>query len=173
MWKPISGFEALYEVSDSGQVRSLTRIITDKAGHSYQHQGKVIKPNKIKNGYLVVYLRKEGRTYPKYVHRLVAEAFVPNPNNFPIVNHLNGNKQNCNAPNLEWATYSRNNQHAYDTGLKLCGEHQFKARLTESEVIEIRKNGKYTTYENIAKKYNVSKATIRDVLVFKTWRGVA
>lgn len=172
MLKPVKGFEGLYEVSDAGYVQTVEHTITDKAGHQYTIKSRVLKPSKIGRGYLAVYLRKEGKTYVQYVHRLVAEAFVPNPDNKPIVNHKNGNKLKCEASNLQWSTYSENNQHAYDTGLKPKGEGQYKARLTENQVREIKQNGKYTTYENIARKYGVSKATIRDVLLCRTWKTV-
>lgn len=172
MWKPILEFSGLYEVSDDGVVRSTSRIILDKQNHLYLHHGKLLKPNILKNGYLVVYLRKNSKTYSRYVHRLVAEAFIPNPKNLPTVNHLDGNKQNCKAGNLEWASYGMNNQHAYDIGLRGKGEHQYKAVLNESQVREIRANGKYSTYEAIARKYHVSRATIRDVLLNQTWKGI-
>lgn len=172
MWKPIKGFENLYEVSDAGQVQSVNRIITDSSGHVYKHKGRILKPNKITNGYLVVYLRKNGKTFALYLHHLVAEAFVPNPENKPIVNHDDGDKNNCSATNLVWSTYSENNQHAYDTGLKPRGSGFYNAKLTEDQVREIRRNGKYDTFEAIASKYGVTKATIRDVLTNKTWRTI-
>ncbi len=170
MWKPITGFEGLYEVSDSGEVRSLDRMVIDSVGHRYMVRGRILKQNG-SNGYLMVDLCKNGIRYPLYVHILVATAFIPNPNNLPTVNHKDGNKFNCSVSNLEWASYSDNNQHAYCTGLKECGEKFYNAKLTEEQVFEIRKNGKYTTYEKIAEKYGVSRATIRDVLELKSWRN--
>lgn len=172
MWKPIQNFDDLYEISDEGLVRSVTRTIRDNKQHEYTHKGKILKPNVLPNGYLVVYLRKNGKTYPKYVHRLTAEAYLPNPNHLPIVNHKNGDKSNCKATNLEWSTYADNNQHVYDTGLHKRGEGHYKSMLTENMVREIRKNGKYADYETIGQQYGVSKATIRDVLLYRTWRHV-
>ena len=172
MWKDINDFEGLYQISDDGQVKSLTRPIEDRVGHRYTLSGRILKLNVIKNGYLVVYLSRDGVVYPKYVHALVAEAYIPNPDGLPVVNHKNGNKKDCSVDNLEWATYSSNNQHAYDTGLKPKGSDFYNARLTEQDVKEIRQLGKYTTYEEIASKYNVNKATVRDVLLNRTWRNV-
>ena len=114
MWKPITGFEGLYDVSETGCIRNARTL-------------KVLKPNKIGKGYLIVHLKKDGKRYARYVHRLTAEAYVPNPHNHPVVNHDDGNKENCHYTNLIWSTYSENNQHAYDTGLKPRGEGQYKA----------------------------------------------
>lgn len=160
MWKPITGFEGLYDVSETGCIRNARTL-------------KVLKPNKIGKGYLIVHLKKDGKRYARYVHRLTAEAYVPNPHNHPVVNHDDGNKENCHYTNLIWSTYSENNQHAYDTGLKPRGEGQYKAILTEENVREIKRLGKYATFQEIADKYGVSKATVRDVLVGKTWRTVS
>ena len=160
MWKPITGFEGLYDVSETGCIRNARTL-------------KILKPNKIGKGYLIVHLKKDGKRYARYVHRLTAEAYVPNPQNHPVVNHDDGNKENCHYTNLIWSTYSENNQHAYDTGLKPRGEGQYKAILTEENVREIKRLGKYATFQEIADKYGVSKATVRDVLVGKTWRTVS
>lgn len=172
MWKDINDFAGLYEVSTEGQVRSKTRIITDSCEHTYTLQGKILCPNVIKNGYLVVYLRKNGQTIPRYVHRLVAEVFLPNPGNLPTVNHINGDKRDCSLSNLEWASYSQNNEHAYDSGLKPSGEEFYNAKLTIEDVREIRSNGKYATYKQIGQRYGVAAGTIRDVLLYRTWSRV-
>ena len=160
MWKPITGFEGLYDVSETGCIRNARTL-------------KILKPNKIGKGYLIVHLKKDGKRYARYVHRLTAEAYVPNPQNHPVVNHDDGNKENCHYTNLIWSTYSENNQHAYDTGLKPRGEGQYKAILTEENVREIKRLGKYATFQEIADKYGVSKATIQDVLIGKTWRTIS
>ncbi len=107
------------------------------------------------------------------MHRLVAEAFVDNPNSEPTVNHIDGNKLNNYYLNLEFVSYSYNNQHAYDIGLHKKGEHHYNSRLTEQQVKEIKLLGKYDTFENIALKYGVKKATIRDVIVGNTWKSVS
>lgn len=172
MWKDIPNFEGQYQVSDNGLVRSVERHITDSKNHFYTIKSRILRPNKTKNGYLIVHLCKNGKRHALYIHKLVAEAFIPNPNNHPIVNHKNGDKTRCDISNLEWSTYSENNQHAYDTGLKPRGEGQYKAKLTENDVVQIRKQGKTGTFESIAQQYGVSKATIRDVLSHKTWKHV-
>lgn len=121
-WKAIEGYEGYYEVSDNGCVRSLDRVIPDSAHGTRKIHGRVMKLTKSygrnDDGYLVVNLRKEYTTKVVPVHRLVAIAFIPNPNNFPTVNHRDGNKGNNCADNLEWVTYSDNNAHALRTGLR-------------------------------------------------------
>ena len=95
-WKAIDGYEGLYEVSNTGLVRSL----------SYNHTGraKLLKPGNTGRGYLSVKLCKDGKVRQMLVHRLVAEAFVPNPQSLETVNHKNEDKHNNNVSNLEWMT---------------------------------------------------------------------
>lgn len=120
MWKPIKGYEGYYEVSDYGQVRSLDRFDVRTDGNTYFHKGRTMKLTIEKGrgsegkreGYAVVNLRTPGSSRTRQVHRLVAEAFIPNPSNLPTVNHKDGNKLNNVVSNLEWASYSDNNVHA-------------------------------------------------------------
>lgn len=107
IWKPIKGFEGSYEVSNYGNVRSLDRMV--KCLNGYEHRnGKMLKPHKNKKGYMSVSL---GKNNQKLVHRLVAEAFVPNPDNLPIINHIDENPSNNFSSNLEWCDYSYNNSY--------------------------------------------------------------
>lgn len=165
MWKDINGYEGLYQISDSGDVKSIYHQGQD--GRIVQE--RLLKPCPVGKGYLSVCLRKNGKTKREYIHRLVGENFVDNPDKFPVINHIDGDKHNNQFSNLEWVTYSDNNQHAYNTGLKAKGENFYNAKLNRRCVDEIRRNGKYTTFQEIADKYGVSKATIRDVLTGKTW----
>ena len=107
-WRPVVGYEGLYEVSNTGQVRSLDRYI--KNGHSsYRlHKGKVISLLKGEYGYIQVNLYYNGKNYKKYVHRLVAQAFIPNPDNLPQINHKDEDKTNNRVDNLEWCTAKYN-----------------------------------------------------------------
>lgn len=108
IWKPVVGFECLYEISNYGRVRSLDRKVCDKNGVYITKKGRVIKPFLIKQGYLRVPLSKHNKRKGYLVHRLVAKAFIPNPNKYPIINHKDENTSNNNAENLEWCTYKYN-----------------------------------------------------------------
>ena len=171
MWKQINDFPS-YQISDTGEIKSLERTITNSLGQTYVLKARILKPRTSGKGYIKVTLRKDNKSFEKYIHILVAEHYIDNPENLPVVNHKDGNKQNCSVDNLEWITYSGNNQHAYDNNLKSRGEGFYNAKLTEKDVAEIKKLGKYTTYQNIADKYGVTKATIRDILVNRTWKNV-
>lgn len=108
-WVPIEGYNGLYEVSDQGRVRSLPRHTT---------KGKILSPSTDKKGYMRVSLCREGIVKVYLLSRLVALAFIPNMENKPTVNHKNGrNKYDNSKENLEWATYSEQEQHAHSTGL--------------------------------------------------------
>ena len=97
MWKAVAGYEGLYEVSNKGDVRSL------KYGKT-----KILKPSDNGCGYLQIQLHKDSIRKRMLIHRLVAEAFIPNPNNLETVNHRDENKQNNAASNLEWMTAKDN-----------------------------------------------------------------
>jgi len=110
------------------------------------------------------------------VHRIVAEHWKRNPKNYPIVNHLDGDKLNNHADNLQWCTASMNNQHALDTGLrKGRGEGNHFAKLTEDDVREIRRliKSKEMKQRDMAKIYGVSESTITDIKTRKSWKHLS
>ena len=110
-WKPIIGYEGLYEVSNFGNVRSLDRIVKRWKGYSTK-KGKIIIPfYESKKGYYQVTLIKDGKKKHYRVHRLVASAFLENPFNYTDVNHKDENKTNNHVDNLEWCTRKYNNNY--------------------------------------------------------------
>ena len=109
IWRPIEGYEGLYEVSSYGRVRSLDRYVKSK---SYRlHKGKVLSPGKEKVGYLFVNLAYNGKHKTIRVHRLVAQAFLSNPDNLSEVNHKDEDKTNNSVDNLEWCDRKYNNNY--------------------------------------------------------------
>lgn len=126
-WKDIHGYEGLYQVSDLGRIKSLGRTITYANGTSHPYKERVRKNNTHKNGYKNVDLWKDGRAKTFKVHRLVAQAFVPNPKNLSEVNHIDEDKENNKASNLEWVTPEYNTN--YGTRGKRAGEKQKKTVL--------------------------------------------
>jgi len=114
------------------------------------------------------------------VHRLVAEVYLDNPLNLPVVNHKDGNKLNNHYTNLEWCTIQHNTTHAYETGLAkgqlgkvgLQGITNPKVKLTESEVLEIRRIFNLHSIDVLMKKFNVSESTIRSIYNRQTWKHI-
>lgn len=113
IWKYINGFYGEFSVSNYGRVRSETRWCEHKRYGRFIKKGKLFVLSENSRGYLSVTLSHNGKSYSKFVHRLVAEAFIPNPANKPQVNHIDGNRKNNTVDNLEWATQSENNLHSY------------------------------------------------------------
>ena len=117
-WKPIKDFEGLYEISNKGMVKSLPRLKHSNKGDYYSKE-KILKQTNAQCEYYRVPLTNKNHIKKYYsVHRLVATAFIENPNNYEDVNHIDGNKSNNNVENLEWCTRSYNIQHAFRTGLR-------------------------------------------------------
>ena len=115
MWKPVKGFEGFYEVCFLGVARSVLRTSNTETGQrTYLPKMLTVWPDA--NGYPCVSLSRKGKRTPKTVHGLVAEAFVPNPDNLPQVNHKDKNRQNNHCLNLEWVTARGNQSHSYKEG---------------------------------------------------------
>lgn len=111
IWKPINGFENKYEVSNLGRVRGKDRYAKGKGGCIRQWKGKILKPQ-IASGYAQVYLTIDGKQKWYKIHRLVAQAFLPNPNNLPIINHKDCDTLNNVVTNLEWCDAKYNTVYA-------------------------------------------------------------
>ena len=177
IWKPIKGYEGLYEISNYGRVKSLAR--TWVTGHNSIVRSKdesILAPKKDR-GYLRVGLLKNGKRKLLSIHRLVAEHFIPNPLNKPEVNHRDGNKENNHFSNLEWVTPAENTQHAESLRLRKHrkGSECHNAKLTEEQVLEIRNlysSGKFTQ-EELAKRFNVYPTAIQKIVNRKNWKHLA
>lgn len=112
IWKDIERYEGLYAISNLGRVKSFDKIIPRKNGTTYFLKGRVMKQNlvgPIGKKYLCVDLFKDGVRRSSKVHRLVAKAFIDNPENYPCINHKNEDKEDNRVDNLEWCSYSYNN----------------------------------------------------------------
>lgn len=140
IWKDIKGYEGLYQVSNTGKVRSLDRTVIGKNNSKRLIYGKELSKTDNGRGYDKVALQNDGRNTRKIckVHRLVAETFIPNPENKPEVNHINCNKKDNRVSNLEWSTSSENSKHAYDNNLKNVSRSKRVARINdEGKILEI------------------------------------
>ena len=168
LWKNIKGFP-LYEISSFGNIQSWRN----------NHSGKRKNPKRLKlyldhKGYFFVRLFHNGKTINKKIHRLVAENFITNFLEKLEVNHKDGNKQNNNMYNLEWATSSENQKHAYKLGLQKPqkGINHGRVKLTEEEVKEIIRLRKETDLfqKDIAKIFKVSQSLIYLIENKKLWK---
>lgn len=131
-WLPVKNYEGLYEVSESGEVRSVDRILPITNQKERLFKGRLIyQGSNVQVGYKQVSLWKNNKNTIHYVHRLVAEAFIPNPDSKPEINHIDGNRCNNLVENLEWVTSSENSYHASNTGLRI-----YTNRLTRDKFIE-------------------------------------
>ena len=158
IWKPVIGYEGLYEVSNLGRVRSIDRLVKYSNGQIHLHKGRMLSPGLVhKLGYLQVALCNNGKIKHKMVYRLVAEAFLPNPDNLPQVNHRDENPFNNCVENLEWCTieyninYGTRTQKAIESNIKnghwdpnMCG--------LDKKEYEKRKRIKYRDRHNEANR---------------------
>lgn len=114
-WRDVQGYEDAYQVSSLGRARTKTRLVSCHKKHLRTIKGKMLKPIAKQTGYIQLGLSKNGKIECGLMHRLVAQAFIPNPENKPQVNHIDGNPANNHVSNLEWCTVSENGLHAYRT----------------------------------------------------------
>lgn len=118
IWKDIPDLQGCYQVSNMGRIKSLERTIAANDGRAIRVQEKILVPRPSRCGYFLVWLYKGDLRKGFSIHRLVAKAFIPNPDNLPEVNHKNGIKSDNRASELEWATSGDNQTHAYKIGLR-------------------------------------------------------
>lgn len=133
LWLPIKGFESSYLVSNTGKIKSIDRII-DRGFSKLPLKGKLLSPGN-NSGYLYVILSKGKISKTVQIHRIVAETFIPNPNNLPCVNHKDENTLNNCVDNLEWCTKSYNNSYK---------EARIKAAIKfRKPILQYSKNGEF------------------------------
>lgn len=180
IWKDIEGYEGLYQVSNLGRVKSLERLVTQRPGVTYTRPEQIIKHNsgaKLK-GYPNLNLCRNGRVVNALIHRLVAQAFIPNPDNKRCINHIDGDKNNFKISNIEWVTHSENTKHAFRTGLQkqnyVFGTGHGMSKLDDVSVRVIREayaENKWS-YQQIANYFKMGQAAIRNIVIKRTWKHV-
>lgn len=157
-WKDVVGYEGLYRINQSGEVFSVERIrhfgrATRKWG------GHILKQQIDINGYKTVCLSDRfGDRRPKKVHRLVAEAFLPNPNHLPSVNHKDENKTNNNVDNLEWCTVGYNNN--YGTHQERSAKRRINHEKRSVPVICVETNQKYPSMREAERQTGINQSQI-------------
>jgi hypothetical protein len=172
-WRAVEGFDG-YEVSNFGQVRSWrTR---HWMGHgrgsvcAHRRTPKLIKPSPMSTGRMAVSLSQGARRHTKRVYELVAKAFIPNPENLPQVNHVDGDHQNDAVSNLEWVTREQNYEHARVNKLYACGERA-NSKLTTEQVYMIRQLSelKIARRTDIAAYYGINKGLVTRIRKRESW----
>ena len=177
IWKDVMGFEGYYLVNNFGDIMSAERIIPNKRGFDCFNEGIILKQRTRDDGYLDIGFRVNNHVYKMLSHRVVAEAFIPNPENKPYVNHKNGIKTDNSVGNLEWCTAKENTEHAINNGLTVLsfgkGEDHYKSVLKNLDIPVIRemhKNG--MTNIDISNLYGCCSKTIQQVTAGKTWKHI-
>lgn len=174
-WRPVVGFEGLYEVSDLGRVRSLDREITCRnrwgSTLSYVLPGKVLRPGPAGKGYLKVTLHRDGPHY-RYVHRLVLEAFVGLcPDGMEGCHNLGDRKDN-RLSNLRYDTPTENQRDRTAHGKDQLGERNTQAKLTAAEVRQIRGLATVASCGSLAERFGVRASHIARIVRRERWRHV-
>lgn len=172
IWVAVENYEGLYEVSNMGRVRSMPRVIKRKSGRLQEYPSVLLKGGYAGKGYRTVILCKDQIQNSHKVSRLVASAFIPNPDGRPEVNHKDGNKKDNSISNLEWSTHQENCLHRSRILKKNAGAESYKALFTREQVIEMR--ALYAaggiSYSDVARKYGHKIATVYGILVGRSYR---
>lgn len=175
-WRDVVGFEGFYQVSSLGRVRSVDRHLVNNLGRKSFHKGQLLKPNLRNTGYLAVETKRSGRKRGSKdnIHVLVARAFKGDrPEGFEI-NHIDGDKLNNCADNLEYCSRHENIRHAYSVGLIGTCEKHHQAKLKDCEIPLIRQRILLGESDSsIARDFGVSSAAIRQIKVGKSWFRVS
>lgn len=164
-WSGIEGYEK-YSINELGEVRS-------------RFSNRILKHQVDGKGYPMVFLYNSQGCKMKTIHRLLAVAFIPNPENKPDINHKNGVKTDFSLSNLEWCTKSENMNHAYANDLigdlhTVKGENHHLSKLKEKDVIDIRRaHAEGAKIRPLARMYNVDRVAIQCIVKRKTWKHVA
>lgn len=151
-WRDAVGYEGLYVISNLGRFAALKRIVTTKAGWQRTHKATIIKPrrNSKKTTHLVVFPCIDGVHHNEYVHRLVAIAFIPNPDNLPMVEHLDCDPTNNRVENLRWTTQTGNMNNPITVQRMSKSQRKKKLPMLRKPVVCIRPDNSIVFYESMS-----------------------
>ena len=173
VWKDVIGYEGIYEVNNLGIIRSVERL--DNSGH--KRKSKILGLVADRDGYIKVHLCLQGKARYHFVHRIVATAFIDNPERLPQINHKDENKANNKVENLEWCTAKYNINYGKRNILvseSLYGEKAHSSKITQKDVDKIRKQYESRSKENnmkkLAKQYGISESQVWRIINNKRWK---
>ncbi len=175
IWKDVQDFEGQYQVSTTGKVKSLDRFVPNRWGTLRPIKSRPLVQGKTRQGYHYVLFSQNGKSKKFFIHRLVAAAFIENPDYLPQVNHLDGKKSNNRADNLEWCTCQQNCHHALENKLYVTakGSDAGQAKLTEDIVRDIRKQAATGIWhKTLAAQYGVGRKAITKIVNNQRWKHV-
>ncbi len=174
-WKGILGYNK-YQVSNLGKIRKMSyKNYMERNSCFRTYKEILMTPATDRDGYLRVGLRRNGKRKHFYLHRVIAQTFIPNPENKPCINHKNGIKDDNRIKNLEWCTHSENTKHAYSIDLlDKKGEKHHKVKLSNDDVVEIRKLAadKKLMHKEIAKIFNISRSHASSIIRNEFWNHI-
>lgn len=172
-WRPVVGFEGIYEVSRHGLVRSVDRIVVDNIGRTRHLRGVLLSITQDEHGYMRVGLYRQGSGTGIRVHSLVAAAFIgPRPDEQQVA-HNDGDPSNNTVENLRYATYESNQADRIGHGTSNRGERHGQSRLTVDAVQDIRlRRAAGQKYSDIAVAHGVSRSTVADIVKGRRWTHV-
>jgi len=171
IWKDIDGFSGYYQISNFGRVKSRDRFLIRKDGKRLPISETILKPMINRFGYYKVRLYGQSFTRTKYIHVLVAEAFLEKPKDgVYLVCHNDGDKLNNHVDNLRYGTKADNYKDMVKHGVAYLGEATKSNKLTETQIKEIRLNPNHLTQNELATLYNVSQQQISRIIRKENWK---
>lgn len=179
VWKPVKDYEGYYEISNYGRVKRLAIPISYGGKFLVTFKERILKNVRgNKNGHLYVRISKNNIQKNKWVHRLVAQAFIPNPKNLPQVNHINNIKDDNRVENLEWVTLVENVLHSFkvlpgDMRNLPRGENNHFAKVKSEDVIKMRELSKQgVSNAQLGRMYGLDTSTVWHAVNYLTWENI-